>query len=59
MNPNTTQIDVTWFSHQGNGYRYNHIYAIEELLPIIKKCDYVQEAREQKLSDHAQLILEL
>ena len=49
----------SWYSHQGNGFRYDHIYASVDLLPIIKKCDYVQEAREQKLSDHAPMLLEL
>ena len=48
----------SWFSHQGNGYRYDHIYASEELLPIIKNCDYIHKAREEKWSDHSPMILE-
>lgn len=54
--------DVTaysWFSHQGNGYRYDHIYVSEELLPVIKACDYLHKAREQKLSDHSPMYLTL
>jgi exodeoxyribonuclease III len=49
----------SWFSHQGNGFRYDHIYASNELLPIIKQCDYVHSAREQGLSDHSPMILEI
>lgn len=49
----------SWFSHQGNGYRYDHIYVNEDLLPVIKNCDYLHEAREKKLSDHSPMILDL
>ena len=49
----------SWFSHQGNGYRYDHIYTSKELQPIIKQCDYIHKAREEKLSDHSPMILEL
>ncbi len=48
----------SWFSHQGNGYRYDHIYAATELLPVIKNCDYIHKAREEKLSDHSPMFLE-
>lgn len=49
----------SWYSHQGNGYRYDHIYTSEELLPIVKNCDYLHRAREEKLSDHSPMVLEL
>jgi len=49
----------SWYSHQGNGYRYDHIYTSEELLAVVKECDYVHEAREQKLSDHSPMFLTL
>lgn len=49
----------SWFSHQGNGYRYDHIYVHEDLLPLVKACDYIHKAREEKLSDHSPMILEL
>ena len=48
----------SWFSHQGNGYRYDHIYASNELTPIIRQCDYIHKAREEKWSDHSPMILE-
>ena len=49
----------SWYSHQGNGYRYDHIYASEALIPLVKQCDYIHQAREEKLSDHSPMILEL
>jgi len=47
----------SWFSHQGNGYRYDHIYVYNDLLPLIKECDYLHEAREQKWSDHSPMAI--
>lgn len=47
----------SWYSHQGNGYRYDHIYAHIDLLPLIKECDYIHEAREKKWSDHSPMML--
>ena len=49
----------SWFSHQGNGYRYDHIYVHEDLLPIVSACDYLHQAREDKLSDHSPMVLSL
>ncbi len=47
----------SWYSHQGNGYRYDHIYAHQDLLPLIKECDYIHDARLQKWSDHSPMFL--
>lgn len=47
----------SWYSHQGNGYRYDHIYAQEDLLPLIKECDYIHEVRAQKWSDHSAMLI--
>jgi len=51
--------EYSWFSHQGNGYRYDHTYVSEALKPLVKDCYYNQEARKDKLSDHAPMFLEL
>lgn len=52
-----TAIEYSWYSHQGNGYRYDHTYIHEMLLPIIKRCEYLHTWREQKLSDHSPMLL--
>ena len=49
----------SWYSHQGNGYRYDHTYIHNDLLPLIKNCDYIHDAREKKYSDHSPMLLEL
>ena len=51
--------EYSWFSHQGNGYRYDHYLADEKLLPFIKSCYYEHAVREAKISDHAPMILEI
>jgi len=51
--------EYSWYSHQGNGYRYDHTYLDKTLVPIIKDCYYLHEWRENKLSDHSPMVLEL
>lgn len=51
--------EYSWYSHQGNGYRYDHTYVSEALLPITKRCYYLHDWRERKLSDHSPMVLEL
>ena len=51
--------EYSWYSHQGNGYRYDHTYLDETLLPIVKDCYYIHEWRENKLSDHSPMVLVL
>jgi len=51
--------EYSWFSHQGNGYRYDHMYISAALQPLVKDCFYDQQAREDKLSDHAPMFLVL
>ena len=51
--------EYSWYSHQGNGYRYDHTYTSIELRPLIKACYYDHAVRENKLSDHSAMVLEL
>lgn len=51
--------EYSWYSHQGNGYRYDHILADEKLIPVISACYYEHAVREAKISDHSPMILEL
>jgi len=51
--------EYSWYSHQGNGYRYDHTYINASLAPIVKDCYYIHEWRENKLSDHSPMVLEL
>ena len=49
----------SWYSHQGNGYRYDHTYVSEALLPLVKECDYVHEVRKEGWSDHSAMLLQI
>jgi exodeoxyribonuclease III len=51
--------EYNWYSHQGNGYRYDHTYVHNMLLPIIKNCKYIHDWRQDGLSDHSPMLLEL
>jgi exodeoxyribonuclease III len=49
--------EYSWYSHQGNGFRYDYTYIHEDLLPIMKDCHYIHEWRMDKSSDHAPMFL--
>lgn len=51
--------EYSWYSHQGNGFRYDHTYIHNDLIPIAKDCYYMHEYREQGISDHSPMMLEL
>jgi len=51
--------EYSWYSHQGNGYRYDHSYVQELLKPVVKDCYYLHSYREQKYADHSPMVLEL
>lgn len=53
------QKEYSWYSHQGNGYRYDHTYISKVMAPIISKCDYLHSWREEKLSDHSPMLLSI
>ena len=56
--------EYTWFSsgrggRAGNGFRLDHAFATQSLVPSISACRYSHAEREQKISDHSLLILEI
>lgn len=51
--------EYSWYSHQGNGYRYDHTLVSDDLLPVVSNCYYLQSYREAKVSDHAPMVLEI
>ena len=53
------QREFSWFSHKGNGYRYDHSLTHEDLTSLIKRCYYLHEWRENGLSDHSPMVLKL
>lgn len=51
--------EYSWYSHQGNGYRYDHTFVHNSLKPIVKACFYEHQWREDGVSDHSPMILTL
>ena len=51
--------EFSWYSHQGNGYRYDHTYIHQDLVPVVKDCYYIHQWREDGLSDHSAMVLEI
>ncbi len=51
--------EYSWFSHQGNGFRYDHTYVHDSILPLVTECRYLHSWREEKLSDHSGMLLKL
>ena len=51
--------EYSWFSHQGNGFRYDHFLVNESLIPVVQNCYYDQKVIEDKISDHAAMMLEM
>lgn len=49
----------SWYSHKGNGFRYDHTYLSDSLIPFLKSCDYLHEWRTSGLSDHSPMYLTL
>jgi exonuclease III len=50
--------EPTWYG-RANGYRIDHAFATSTLLPRIRHCDYSHAERQEKISDHSPIIVEL
>ena len=48
--------EYSWYSHQGNGYRYDHTYIHKDLSPITQSCHYDHSVRQDKISDHSMMV---
>lgn len=49
----------SWIGRTGDGYRYDYLHVGTALTGRIRRCVYLHETREQQLSDHAALTLDL
>ena len=56
---NPTSREYTWISARGNGYRYDHCLANKHTNKLISNVEYIQSVREDGLSDHAAMLVEL
>lgn len=49
----------SWVGRTGNGYRYDYVFASRLLIEGAGRCEYLHEPREQGLSDHAGLLIDV
>ncbi|KWX02442.1 Exodeoxyribonuclease III [Carbonactinospora thermoautotrophica] len=49
----------SWIGRTGDGYRYDYFHVGQALGAHIMGCAYLQETREQRLTDHAAVTLQL
>lgn len=56
---NTEKREYSWFSNKGNGFRIDHFFINAALKSQIKHCSYSHRYREEKISDHSMMLLEL
>lgn len=52
--------EYSWVGRTGDGYRYDHCFIANQLLPLLSKCYYYHEPRQvnPRLSDHSAIITE-
>jgi len=51
--------EYSWFGREGNGYRFDHIFVSENILPFPENCSYIHDVRLEKLSDHSAMYLRI
>jgi len=51
--------EYSWYSHQGNGFRYDQNFVSQSLIPVVQDCKYLHQYREEKISDHSPMLLTL
>jgi exodeoxyribonuclease-3 len=51
--------EYSWVDYEGRGYRFDHAFVSTSAADAVRHCDYDHSPREQGLSDHSALIIEL
>ena len=56
---NADMTEYTWYSNHGNGFRIDHFLISSHCNDLVNACYYLHGPRENRISDHSQMILEL
>ncbi len=61
---NPGETEWTWYSTlkggvRGNGFRLDHCFATESLMPRVTSCRYSHKERKARISDHSMVIVEI
>lgn len=49
----------SWIGRTGDGYRYDYVFVGEALAPRVLECEYLNQPREEGISDHAGVLMTL
>jgi len=50
------EVEYSWVGWKDNGYRYDHVFASQGIIPFISDCRYLHEPRMSRLSDHSAML---
>ena len=53
------RTESSWVDPDGVGFRFDHCFICGALADRLRRCDYLHETRETRLTDHSALTLEL
>jgi len=56
---NGSKKEFSWFSNAGNGFRIDHFFVSNSIKGRVIKCQYDHSLRENKVSDHSLMTLQL
>ena len=51
--------EYSWVGRTGDGYRYDYCFVSESLSNRIIDCRFIHETRNNKLTDHSALVVEI
>ncbi|HKZ12641.1 MAG TPA: hypothetical protein VJL81_02235 [Solirubrobacterales bacterium] len=53
------RVEISWADTEGRGHRFDHCLITTDLRPALRRCEYLHQTREEDLSDHSAMVLEL
>ena len=56
---NNDKKEFSWYSNEGNGFRLDHFFVKSNIKDSIKSCRYIHKYRDEKISDHSMMELEI
>ena len=51
--------EYTWYSYVDNGFRIDHMFATDDVVERITRCEYDHAVRSARVSDHSALLVEV
>jgi exodeoxyribonuclease III len=53
------EMEYSWVDYENRGYRFDHAFVSQSVADVVLRCDYEHTPRENDLSDHSALVIEL